>query len=84
MGFFLLIFTWTILWTGYNILASEVHALHWKLFDPFPAVVAYLLTSNIIQILLMPLIMVGQNVQRRHSKTRAELDFEFNQKAEKK
>ncbi|BDI34017.1 hypothetical protein CCAX7_60680 [Capsulimonas corticalis] len=83
MGFFMVIFTWTVLWTGYNILASEVSSLHWKAFDPFPAFVAYLLISNVIQILLMPLIMVGQNIQGRHSETRAELDFEINQKAEK-
>lgn len=83
MGFFLAILAWTILWTGYNILASEVHSLHWKAFDPFPAFVAYLLISNVIQILLMPLIMVGQNVQGRHSEIRAQLDFEVNEKAEK-
>lgn len=83
MGFFLIILTWTILWTGYNILASEVAGLHWKSFDPFPAFVAYLLISNVIQILLMPLIMVGQNVQGRHTEIRAELDYEVNQKAEK-
>jgi len=83
IGFFLIIAAWTVLWTGYNILASEVPALHWPSFDPFPAFVAYLLISNVIQILLMPLIMVGQNLQGRHSETRAELDFEVNQKAEK-
>src|SRR6266851_7350429 len=83
IGFFLIIAGWTVLWTGYNILASEVPALHWHAFDPFPAFVAYLLISNVIQILLMPLIMVGQNLQGRHSETRAELDFEVNQKAEK-
>ena len=83
IGFFLIIAGWTVLWTGYNILASEVPALHWPAFDPFPAFVAYLLISNVIQILLMPLIMVGQNLQGRHAETRAELDFEINQKAEK-
>jgi uncharacterized membrane protein len=83
MSFFLLILGWTILWCGYNILASEVPSLGLKSFDPFPAFVAYLLISNVIQILLMPLIMVGQNVQGRHSEIRAELDFEVNQKAEK-
>jgi len=83
MGFFLAILAWTVLWTGYNILASEVPGLHWKSFDPFPAFVAYLLISNVIQILLIPLIMVGQNVQSRHSEIRADLDFEINQKAEK-
>ena len=83
IGFFFIIAGWTVLWTSYNILASEVPALHWRAFDPFPAFVAYLLISNVIQILLMPLIMVGQNLQGRHSETRAELDFEINQKAEK-
>jgi len=83
IGFFLIIASWTVLWTGYNILASEIPALHWPAFDPFPAFVAYLLISNVIQILLMPLIMVGQNLQGRHSETRAELDFEINQKAER-
>ena len=82
MGFFLFIFVWTVLWTGYNIIASEIKALHWQAFDPFPAFVAYLLISNVIQILLMPLIMVGQNIQGRHSELRAENDFEINCKAE--
>jgi CRP-like cAMP-binding protein len=81
-GFFLIILGWTIVWTGYNILASEVPALHLTAFDPFPAFVAYLLISNVIQILLMPLIMVGQNLQGRHSETRAELDFQVNLKNE--
>ena len=83
IGFFLIIAAWTVLWTGYNILASEFPSLHWPAFDPFPAFVAYLLISNVIQLLLMPLIMVGQNLQGRHSETRAELDFEVNQKAER-
>ena len=81
-GFFLIILGWTVVWTGYNILASEVPALHLRSFDPFPAFVAYLLISNVIQILLMPLIMVGQNLQGRHSETRAELDFQVNLKNE--
>jgi uncharacterized membrane protein len=83
MSFFILILVWTILWCGYNIVATMIPALKWPSFDPFPAFVAYLLISNVIQILLMPLIMVGQNVQGRHSEIRAELDFEINQKAEK-
>lgn len=82
-GFFLAIASWTVLWTGYNILASNVSALGWVAFDPFPAFVAYLLMSNVIQILLMPLIMVGQNLQARHAEIRAELDFEVNTRAEK-
>jgi uncharacterized membrane protein len=81
-GFFLIIFAWTILWTGYNIIATEIPGLGLKSFDPFPAFVAYLLMSNVIQILLMPLIMVGQNLQNRHSEIRAENDYEINVKAE--
>ena len=83
MGFFLIIFFWTVIWTGYNILASEVSTLHWTAFDPFPAFVAYLLISNVIQILLMPLIMVGQNLQNRHAEIRSENDFETNVRAER-
>jgi CRP-like cAMP-binding protein len=82
IGFFLIIAGWTVLWTGYNLVASQVPFLHWPAFDPFPAFVAYLLISNVIQILLMPLIMVGQNLQGRHSETRAELDFQVNLKNE--
>ena len=83
VGFFLIILAWTVLWTGYNTLATVFPGLHWKAFDPFPAFIDYLLISNVIQILLMPLIMVGQNLQGRHSEIRAELDFEINQKAER-
>src|SRR5881275_1930758 len=46
VGFFLIILAWTVLWTGYNTLASEFKFLHWKAFDPFPAFVDYLLISN--------------------------------------
>lgn len=77
MGFFLLIFTWTALWLGWNFLAPPRLQ-----FDPPPAFVFWLFISNLIQILLMPLIMVGQNLQGRHAELRAESDYEVNQKAE--
>ncbi|MDR3512390.1 MAG: DUF1003 domain-containing protein [Caulobacteraceae bacterium] len=78
MGFFLVIFTWTVLWLGWNLLAPK--ALQ---FDPPSAFVFWLFISNLIQIMLMPLIMVGQNLQGRHSELRAENDLEINVKAEK-
>jgi len=81
MTFFLVIFAWTVGWVGYNVLASKVPSLHLHAFDPFPAFVAYLLISNVIQISLMPLLMVGQNMQGRHSEARAEADYLVNQKA---
>lgn len=77
MGFFLIILAWTVLWLGWNMFAPE--GLR---FDPFPAFVLWLFISNLIQIHLMPLIMVGQNLQGRHAERRAEADFEVNQKAE--
>lgn len=78
MGFFFIIFSWTVLWLGWNILAPSGYR-----FDPFPAFVLWLFISNMIQILLMPLIMIGQNLQGKHAEARAEADFEINLKAER-
>jgi uncharacterized membrane protein len=78
MGFFLVIFGWTVCWLSWNTLAPA--SLR---FDPFPAFVLWLFMSNMIQIFLMPLIMVGQNLQSRHAEARAEADFEINTKAER-
>ncbi len=77
MGFFIIIFIWTAVWLGWNTLAPKEMR-----FDPFPAFVLWLFLSNMIQIFLMPLIMIGQNLQSRHSEARAEADFEVNTKAE--
>ena len=78
MGFFLVIFVWTVAWLGWNTLAPAGVR-----FDPFPAFVLWLFLSNMVQIFLMPLIMVGQNLQGRHAEARAEADFEVNTKAER-
>jgi uncharacterized membrane protein len=44
-------------------------------FDPYPF--AFLLfLGNIVQLLLMPLIMVGQNLQGRHTEARAEEEYD--------
>lgn len=77
MGFFLLIFVWTVTWLGWNTLAPASMR-----FDPFPGFVLWLFLSNMIQIFLMPLIMIGQNLQSAHAETRAEMDFDVNTKAE--
>ncbi len=52
-------------------------------FDPFPGFVLWLFISNMIQLFLMPLIMIGQNLQSREADQRAENDYEVNCKAEK-
>ena len=77
MGFFMLVFAWTAIWLSWNTLA----AAHLR-FDPFPAFVLWLFISNMLQIFLMPLIMVGQNLQSKHSEIRAEEDYLINKKAE--
>lgn len=77
-GFFLIIFTWTILWLLWNTLGPAEYK-----FDPYPAFVLWLFISNVIQIFLMPLLLTGQNLQGKHAETRAEIDFEINIKAEK-
>lgn len=77
-GFFLIIFGWTLLWLGWNTIAPNALS-----FDPFPAFVLWLFISNMIQIFLMPLIMIGQNLQGRHAEKRAESDFDVNIRAEK-
>ena len=78
MGFFLMVFTWTACWLLWNMFAPK--SLR---FDPFPGFVLWLFISNMIQLFLMPLIMIGQNLQGRHSEERAKNDYKVNQKAER-
>jgi uncharacterized membrane protein len=78
LGFFFLILFWTLAWLGWNIWAPPSFR-----FDPAPAFVIWLFASNILQLILLPVIMVGQNIEDRAAERRAELDFEINQKAER-
>jgi len=78
MGFFFVILIWTVLWLGWNVFAPQNLR-----FDPAPAFVFWLFISNLIQIHLMPLIMVGQNIQGKHSELRAEHDYQTDRKAER-
>lgn len=41
------------------------------------------MSSGYLQLILLPLILVGQNLQSRHSELRAQHDYETNLKAEK-
>ncbi len=76
MGFFFIILFWTIIWIGWNTFAPPRLR-----FDPYPAFVLWLFLSNMLQMLLMPLLMIGQNLQGRHAEARAQADFEVNLKA---
>lgn len=78
MGFFFIIVTWTLCWLVWNTL-GPVNLQ----FDPFPAFVMWLFISNMIQIMLMPLIMIGQNLQSKHSEIRAEHEYHTSLKSER-
>jgi uncharacterized membrane protein len=73
MGFFLIIFIWTCVWLSWNIFAPKQVR-----FDPYPGFVLWLFISNMIQLFLMPLIMLGQNIQAKHADIRAEADLKIN------
>ena len=77
-GFFFLVLLWTLLWLAWNFLAPTA----WK-FDQPMGFVFWLFLSNMLQIFLMPLIMVAQNLQDRHTQLRAQHDFDVNVKAER-
>jgi uncharacterized membrane protein len=52
------------------------------LFKSTMPVIQYL-SSGYLQLILLPLILVGQNLQSRHAELRAQHDYETNVKAEK-
>ncbi len=78
VGFFFLLVLWSIGWLLWNLYGPQELR-----FDPAPAFVVWLFLSNVLQLILLPLIMVGQNLEGRHSEIRAEADFEINKKSEK-
>jgi uncharacterized membrane protein len=78
MGFFFLIAAWTLVWLGWNTLGPRDLR-----FDPAPAFVVWLFISNLIQLHLMPLLLIGQNLQDRQSELRAQLDFEISERSER-
>ena len=76
MSFFFILTFWTLGWIFWNLYGP----LEWR-FDPAPAFVIWLIISNIVQLLLLPLIMVGQNLEGKFAERRAQADFEIDQKA---
>lgn len=78
MKFTIAIVSVTFTWVIYNSLAP---VLGFPQFDKLPALVIYLLGVNIFGTVLMPLLMVGQNMQSRHQEAMAEEDYNNNKKA---
>jgi uncharacterized membrane protein len=81
MGFFILIAAWTVVWLGWNLLAQAL-GWHEAIFDQPWSFLIWLFISNLIQIHLMPLIMVGQNLQSRHAELRAEHAYQVTEQDE--
>ena len=77
LGFFFLILFWTIGWLAWNVLAP----INFR-FDPAPAFVIWLFASNILQLILLPIIMVGQNIESRAADWRARMDFKIDRRAQ--
>lgn len=77
MGFFFFILLFNTVWILWNVLAPKE-----MVFDTGWSFLILLFINNILQILFMPLIMVGQNLQGRHAEARAQADFEVNVQAE--
>ena len=78
MQFFIFLAAWSALWVIWNTVGPR--GLR---FDPYPAFVLWLFISNIAQLLLLPLLLVGQNLLSQHAEARAEAEFELDIKAER-
>lgn len=76
MGFFFILTAWTIGWLLWNLYAPVQYRV-----DPAPAFVIWLFASNVIQLILLPLVMVGQNLEGKFADQRAQADFDVDQGA---
>lgn len=71
------------MWAAYVFGGLAFVALPQALQQGSLTVLVNWVSSNFLQLILLPIIMVGQDLQGRHSELRAEIDFETNVKAEK-
>jgi len=72
IGFFIVILVWTIAWLLWNTIGPAQYR-----FDPFPAFELWLFVANVIQICLMPLILVGQNLDAKRNEIKAQEEYEL-------
>jgi len=76
-GFFIILTAWTIGWFSWNTFAP--HQYH---FDPFPSFVIWIFISNILQIFLIPLLLIGQNIENKFHEVKEQMEFDLNKQAE--
>lgn len=67
---FAVIIVWTVAWVTWQALPFTPH------FDPLPGLVIYLLISNFVQLMLMPLIGAGQTAEAKFGALKSHIDHE--------
>jgi len=77
IGFFFILSFWTLGWFLWNVYGPTSYR-----FDPSPAFVIWLFISNVLQLTLLPLIMVGQNLEGKFAEKRAQADYDINKRSE--
>lgn len=70
MWTFAAIILFTAFWVLWQVSPWTLH------FDPFPGLVVYLLISNFVQLLLMPLVGAGQTAEAQFDAIKAHIDHE--------
>jgi len=78
VGFFIILISWTVIWLGWNMFAPSSFR-----FDPYPGFVLWLFMSNVLQLILLPLVMIAQNLQSKHEEITAENDYNTDLENEK-
>ncbi|MHB1330859.1 MAG: DUF1003 domain-containing protein [Minisyncoccota bacterium] len=71
--FFFVLIIWSLGWLSWNIFAP----VEWR-FDPAPAFVIWIFLSNILQLILLPLVLIGQNLENRYANMRSEEEYQLN------
>ena len=65
------------MWAAYLFGVLTLLSLPAVLLSGDTVVIVAWVTQTFLQLVLLPIIMVGQNLQSRHSETRAELQYEM-------
>jgi uncharacterized membrane protein len=78
LGFFILILVWTLFWLSWNIIGPIESR-----FDPYPAFQTWVFVANVIQLSLMPLILIGQNIQSKATEIKENEEYELNVRQER-
>lgn len=70
------------MWCAYIFCVIAIVALPAALSSKDPVIIVAWISQAFLQLVLLPMIMVGQNVQSRHTELQAQADYETNVEAE--